>query len=128
MRGRSGRSPVFAKKDCGPPDNMHPARPGYGRAAWRVASGTDGRRADSGRGGDMAGGAGGGARPGQETVRGGALPRQVTEEYADAVVQLDPILGTFLGVPESAGLLPDFSPEGQEAEAELARTTLARLA
>ncbi|WP_044366291.1 DUF885 domain-containing protein [Streptomyces natalensis] len=76
----------------------------------------------------MAGGAGGGTRPGQETGRGGALPRQVAEEYADAVVRLDPILGTFLGVPESAGALPDFSPKGQEATAELARTTLARLA
>ncbi|MFF9914045.1 DUF885 domain-containing protein [Streptomyces sp. NPDC013457] len=56
-----------------------------------------------------------------------ALPRQVADSYVDALIELDPITGTYLGVKESAGLLPDFSPAGQEAVAELARGTLARL-
>ncbi|MGW7433741.1 DUF885 domain-containing protein [Streptomyces sp. NPDC054861] len=56
-----------------------------------------------------------------------ALPRQVADTYVDALIALDPITGTYLGVKESAGLLPDFSPAGQEAVAELARRTLALL-
>ncbi|UJB45427.1 DUF885 domain-containing protein [Streptomyces sp. A1-5] len=59
---------------------------------------------------------------------GGPLPRQVADAYVDALVELDPITGTYLGVAESSGKLPDFSPEGQEAVARLARTTLDRLA
>jgi uncharacterized protein (DUF885 family) len=56
-----------------------------------------------------------------------ALPRQVADTYVDALIELDPITGTYLGVKESAGFLPDFSPAGQEAVAELARRTLALL-
>ncbi|MFD9217547.1 DUF885 domain-containing protein [Streptomyces sp. NPDC059544] len=56
-----------------------------------------------------------------------ALPRQVADAYVDALIDLDPITGTYLGVPESASRLPDFSPAGQEAVAELARATLVRL-
>ncbi|MEV6329836.1 DUF885 domain-containing protein [Streptomyces sp. NPDC051909] len=56
-----------------------------------------------------------------------ALPRQVADDYVDALIELDPITGTFLGVRESAGRLPDFSPAGQEALADLARRTLERL-
>ncbi|MEU6987462.1 DUF885 domain-containing protein [Streptomyces sp. NPDC046324] len=56
-----------------------------------------------------------------------ALPRQVADSYVDALIELDPITGTYLGVKESAGLLPDFSPAGQEVVADLARRTLARL-
>ncbi|MEU7008714.1 DUF885 domain-containing protein [Streptomyces sp. NPDC046332] len=56
-----------------------------------------------------------------------ALPRQVADSYVDALIELDPITGTYLGVKGSAGLLPDFSPAGQEAVADLARRTLARL-
>ncbi|MFJ3583554.1 DUF885 domain-containing protein [Streptomyces sp. NPDC090127] len=56
-----------------------------------------------------------------------ALPRQVADSYVDALIELDPITGTYLGVAASAGLLPDFSPAGQEEVAELARRTLARL-
>ncbi|MEV7277789.1 DUF885 domain-containing protein [Streptomyces sp. NPDC093111] len=55
------------------------------------------------------------------------LPRQVADEYVDALIELDPITGTYLGVKESSGRLPDFSPAGQEAMAELARRTLALL-
>ncbi|MFF0969080.1 DUF885 domain-containing protein [Streptomyces sp. NPDC003703] len=56
------------------------------------------------------------------------LPRQVADAYVDELIALDPITGTYLGVKESSGKLPDTSPAGQETVAELARTTLARLA
>ncbi|MCZ1011452.1 DUF885 domain-containing protein [Streptomyces lydicus] len=62
------------------------------------------------------------------TSGGGPLPRQVADAYVDALVELDPITGTFLGIAESSGKLPDFSPTGQEAVAQLARTTLEKLA
>ncbi|MFF3397358.1 DUF885 domain-containing protein [Streptomyces sp. NPDC002659] len=55
------------------------------------------------------------------------LPRQVADAYVDALIELDPTIGTYLGVKESSGLLPDYSPAGQEALAGLARETLARL-
>ncbi|MET8328880.1 DUF885 domain-containing protein [Streptomyces sp. NPDC005181] len=56
-----------------------------------------------------------------------SLPRQVADDYVDAFIELDPIAGTYLGVEESYSRLPDFSPAGQEALAELARTTLLKL-
>ncbi|MBT2388168.1 DUF885 domain-containing protein [Streptomyces sp. ISL-1] len=56
-----------------------------------------------------------------------ALPRQVADAYVDALIELDPTIGTYLGIRESSGFLPDYSPEGQEEMAELARETLARL-
>ncbi|MFF3743153.1 DUF885 domain-containing protein [Streptomyces kronopolitis] len=66
--------------------------------------------------------------PHTTTPQSGPLPRQVADAYVDAFVELDPIAGTFLGIPGSSGRLPDFSPTGQEALAQLARTTLERLA
>ncbi|MFF4855499.1 DUF885 domain-containing protein [Streptomyces rubiginosohelvolus] len=56
-----------------------------------------------------------------------ALPRQVADAYVGALIELDPITGTFLGVPESSRRLPDFSPAGQEASAGLLRETLRKL-
>ncbi|MEO3755268.1 DUF885 domain-containing protein [Streptomyces sp. B6B3] len=56
-----------------------------------------------------------------------SLPRQLADAYVDEFVALDPITGTYLGVPGSSERLPDFSPDGQEALAELARRTLRRL-
>ncbi|KNE80966.1 MULTISPECIES: DUF885 domain-containing protein [Streptomyces] len=56
------------------------------------------------------------------------LPRRIADSYVDALVELDPLAGTYLGVAESHSRLPDFSPAGQEAVAALARTTLERLA
>ncbi|MET9508352.1 DUF885 domain-containing protein [Streptomyces flavidovirens] len=56
-----------------------------------------------------------------------ALPRQVADAYVDALIALDPITGTYLGVRECSSRLPDFSPAGQKALAALARTTLAEL-
>ncbi|MEU0408525.1 DUF885 domain-containing protein [Streptomyces griseorubiginosus] len=55
------------------------------------------------------------------------LPRQVADAYVDELIALDPITGTYLGVKESSSKLPDTSPAGQEALAELARATLAKL-
>lgn len=56
-----------------------------------------------------------------------ALPRQVADAYVDELIALDPVTGTFLGVRGSSSRLPDLSPAGQEAIAELNRATLARL-
>ncbi|ARP69068.1 DUF885 domain-containing protein [Streptomyces pluripotens] len=55
------------------------------------------------------------------------LPRQVADAYVADLIALDPVTGTYLGVKESSHRLPDYSPAGQEALAELARTTLAKL-
>ncbi|MFE5494812.1 DUF885 domain-containing protein [Streptomyces virginiae] len=65
-----------------------------------------------------------------ETLHTGSeprLPRQVADDYVDGLIALDPITGTYLGVAESSAKLPDFSPAGRAAAAELARETLARL-
>lgn len=55
------------------------------------------------------------------------LPRQVADAYVDDLIALDPITGTYLGVAESSGKLPDFSPAGRQAAAGLASATLAAL-
>ncbi|MEU5365113.1 DUF885 domain-containing protein [Streptomyces sp. NPDC005925] len=55
------------------------------------------------------------------------LPREVADRYVDDLIALDPVTGTYLGVKESSGRMPDLSPAGQEAVADLLRTTLARL-
>jgi uncharacterized protein (DUF885 family) len=62
------------------------------------------------------------------TTSGSTLPRQVADAYVDDLVALDPLLGTYLGVPGSSRRLPDFSPAGADARATLARATLDRLA
>ncbi|MEU9032526.1 DUF885 domain-containing protein [Streptomyces sp. NPDC048383] len=55
------------------------------------------------------------------------LPRQVADAYVDDLIAIDPITGTYLGVAASSGKLPDFSPAGRAAAAELSRATLAAL-
>ncbi|MFF3765418.1 DUF885 domain-containing protein [Streptomyces sp. NPDC001922] len=60
-------------------------------------------------------------------INSSPLPRQVADAYVDALIELDPITGTYLGVAASSGRLPDFSPAGQQALADLARDTLERL-
>ncbi|MBQ1088749.1 DUF885 domain-containing protein [Streptomyces sp. B93] len=62
-----------------------------------------------------------------ETDSPSPLPRAVADAYVDEFIALDPITGTYLGVRECSSRLPDLSPAGQEAMAELARTTLAKL-
>ncbi|MFC4504766.1 MULTISPECIES: DUF885 domain-containing protein [Streptomyces] len=56
-----------------------------------------------------------------------SLPREVADAYVDDLIALDPVTGTYLGVSESSSLLPDLSPAGQEALAQLTRDTLAKL-
>ncbi|MDH2390684.1 DUF885 domain-containing protein [Streptomyces sp. HNM0663] len=56
-----------------------------------------------------------------------ALPRQVADAYVDARIELDPAVGTYLGHKQSSSRLPDYSPAGQEALADLARETLGKL-
>ncbi|MFR9797409.1 DUF885 domain-containing protein [Streptomyces sp. MS06] len=60
-------------------------------------------------------------------IHNSPLPREVADAYVDRLIALDPITGTYLGVAECSGRLPDTSPGGQEALAELARNTLAAL-
>ncbi len=55
-------------------------------------------------------------------------PRAVADGYLDALTALDPILATQLGSPLGADRLPDFSPDGIAAEADLARRALVALA
>ncbi|MGY1801911.1 DUF885 domain-containing protein [Blastococcus sp. SYSU D00922] len=54
-------------------------------------------------------------------------PRAVADAFVDAVCDLDPITAASLGTRPGDDRLPDYSPAGLEAEAELARTTLAEL-
>ncbi|MEU6346296.1 DUF885 domain-containing protein [Streptomyces sp. NPDC046977] len=56
-----------------------------------------------------------------------ALPRAVADAYVDEATELDPITATYLGVRTGQDRLPDFSPAGLEAQADLARRTLAAL-
>jgi uncharacterized protein (DUF885 family) len=55
-------------------------------------------------------------------------PRRVADAYVAAMVALDPMLATALGLPDGADRFPDLSPAGAEAEAGLQRETLRRLA
>jgi uncharacterized protein (DUF885 family) len=64
---------------------------------------------------------------GMSNLTSNSLPRQVADAYVDALIELDPLLGTYLGVPSAARRLPDFAPAGADALATLARDTLARL-
>jgi uncharacterized protein (DUF885 family) len=64
------------------------------------------------------------ARP---TTARPSTPRQVADAYVDAVCDLDPIVATGLGTRPGDDRLPDTSPAGLEAEAELLRSTLAEL-
>jgi uncharacterized protein (DUF885 family) len=55
------------------------------------------------------------------------LPRRIADAHVEAVFELDPITATYLGVPTGQDRLPDFSPDGLDAAADLARRTLAEL-
>ncbi|MQS08665.1 DUF885 domain-containing protein [Streptomyces alkaliphilus] len=55
------------------------------------------------------------------------LPRQLADAHLDALVELQPLIGTYLGIPGTADRLPDLSPTGLEALADLNRETLRRL-
>ncbi|MGY2078386.1 DUF885 domain-containing protein [Modestobacter sp. SYSU DS0657] len=54
-------------------------------------------------------------------------PRQVADAYVEAISDLDPLVATALGTRPGDDRLPDTSPAGAEAEAELVRRTLTEL-
>lgn len=53
--------------------------------------------------------------------------RDVADAYVTALADLDPLLATQLGLRPDEDRMPDFSPAGQQAADDLARSTLARL-
>lgn len=57
----------------------------------------------------------------------GTSPRRIADAYVDAYCALDPVTGTFVGVAGVQDRLPDYSPAGLDALADLARRTLAEL-
>jgi hypothetical protein len=57
-----------------------------------------------------------------------STPRAIADTYLDDVATLDPIAATMLGLPNGQDRLPDLSPEGTAARADLARACLADLA
>ncbi|GAA4319883.1 DUF885 domain-containing protein [Klenkia terrae] len=56
-----------------------------------------------------------------------STPRQVADAYVDALCDLDRIAATELGTRPGDDRLPDLSPAGLEADAQLVRDTLAEL-
>ncbi|MDR2998913.1 MAG: DUF885 domain-containing protein [Microbacterium sp.] len=52
---------------------------------------------------------------------------QVAEEWVDRLVELSPVLATYIGRNEANGRLDDLSPEGHEKSVEATRRTLAAL-
>ena len=53
--------------------------------------------------------------------------RDTADQYVQAYVELDPLVGTEFGLPVGQDRLPDLSPAGQQALDELRRRTLADL-
>ena len=60
-------------------------------------------------------------------TKSGALPRAIADAHVDAVAELDPVFALALGLKPGDDRLPDFSPAGSDAMAELAGRTLAEL-
>ena len=54
-------------------------------------------------------------------------PRRLADDYVEGVVALDPVAATALGLPDGRDRMPDLSPAGEEAMADLERRTLAEL-
>lgn len=54
-------------------------------------------------------------------------PRRIADSYVETMADLDPILGTGLGIRPHDDGLPDFSPDGTAAADDAARFTLAAL-
>ncbi|MDH6112787.1 uncharacterized protein (DUF885 family) [Kitasatospora sp. MAP12-15] len=57
----------------------------------------------------------------------GTTPRQIADGYVHALAELDPLAAVYLGLNPEDDRLPDLSPAGQQAIADLARRTLAAL-
>lgn len=60
-------------------------------------------------------------------TRDDQTPRGLADRYVEELADLNPIVGTQLGIRPHDDRLPDFSPEGLAAADELARSTLAAL-
>ncbi len=57
----------------------------------------------------------------------GITPRRVADDYVRDLAELDPLTAVYLGLNPEDDRLPDLSPAGAEAIADLGRSTLARL-
>ncbi|MGW4892192.1 DUF885 domain-containing protein [Kitasatospora sp. NPDC004240] len=57
----------------------------------------------------------------------GTTPRRIADAHVQALAELDPLLAVYLGLNPDDDRLPDFSPAGRRAIADLARRTLAEL-
>lgn len=54
-------------------------------------------------------------------------PRRLSDQYVDALIDLDPVTATTLGLPAGADRLRDLSPDGLQAFEDLRVRTLAQL-
>ncbi len=57
----------------------------------------------------------------------GSTPRRIADGYVRALAELDPLTAVYLGLNPEDDRLPDLSPAGAQAIADLARRTLAQL-
>ncbi|MBD0669211.1 DUF885 domain-containing protein [Streptomyces sp. CBMA156] len=57
----------------------------------------------------------------------GATPRRIADDHVRELAELDPLTAVYLGLNLDDDRLPDLSPAGSEALADLARRTLAKL-
>ena len=51
----------------------------------------------------------------------------IADDYIDQIAAMQPIVATYFGVPGHETEMPDNSPDGDAAQAELDRSTLAEL-
>lgn len=52
---------------------------------------------------------------------------EISDRFVDELAALDPIAGTYLGIPGGDDKLTDYSPQGHQARAELAQRCLAEV-
>jgi uncharacterized protein (DUF885 family) len=56
-----------------------------------------------------------------------SAPRAISDRYVDALIALDPVTATYLGLPDGADTFGDLSPDGLTALDDLAAATLREL-
>ncbi|SDU41434.1 DUF885 domain-containing protein [Jiangella alkaliphila] len=54
-------------------------------------------------------------------------PRKIADRYVETIADLNPIVGTALGIRPGVDAMPDYSPDGKDAVADAARATLGEL-
>ncbi|SEF16144.1 DUF885 domain-containing protein [Jiangella alba] len=54
-------------------------------------------------------------------------PRKIADRYVETIADLNPLVGTALGIRPGVDAMPDYSPDGREVVADAARGTLAEL-